>query len=175
MFAKRNLLALCWSAATDCFDTCSVSLFTTCARLACLSPSFCAQDLLHKTGLTDLYLTRTANAMVGAQVIVLSALQQQGYTGSFSGSAGASGGGGTSGSGSAWTIASSAGALHRRQQQAAPSSSVQQQQQQAASPAVKGKSQLKKAISSRMKREVIRGHASMLAVYSRKLAVRKLR
>jgi hypothetical protein len=54
----------------------------------------CLQLLLRPNGLTDLYLSRTASAMLGAQALVLAAVQQQQQQQGVS----------TDGSGSSWRL-----------------------------------------------------------------------
>lgn len=95
--------------------------------LLCLKNLACPQQLLRQNGLTDLYLARTASAMVGAQALVLSALE-------------ASSASGASGITSDKSSVSSMKAP--RSHKAVPVAGSHD------------KKQLKKAISSRMKRQV---------------------
>jgi hypothetical protein len=82
----------------------------------------CLQLLLHQNGLTDLYMARTASTIVGAQALVMSALQ------------------GSRGSEDAWRLMASGDGS----QQGVRGLGAQPQ----------GKRQLKKAISSKMQRQV---------------------
>lgn len=93
---------------------------------------FCLQLLLRENGLTDLYLARTASTMLGAQALVLSAMQASipGVSSSPDGQQGAQ-----------------VGAQQQQGQKGARPSAV--------CPADK-RSKLKRAISSRMQRQVSR-------------------